>query len=93
MNSELCESSVVTSNSLGERFITAFSEASRAGLHAFQAAWRDHSAQHARATSLDRMADIDAHTLKDIGAPNWLIAQAVERKDARHRHMLDLYWS
>ena len=39
------------------------------------------------------MTDLDQHTLKDIGAPNWLIAQAAERKDAHHLYLLDLYRS
>jgi hypothetical protein len=93
MNQHFSQSSVAISHSLPERLVAATGEATRAAVNAFQATWRE-QAPHANQTgSFDLMADIDAHTLRDIGAPNWLIAQAVERKGAHHLHLLELYRS
>lgn len=93
MNVEFCQSPVLVSHTLTGRFAAATGEAARAVLNAFQATWRYHSPQAGQERAFELMADIDVHTLKDIGAPNWLIAQAVERRDAYHLHLLELYRS
>jgi hypothetical protein len=93
MNVEFCQSPVPMSHTLTGRFAAATGDAARAALNAFQATWRNHSPLAGQERRFELMADIDEHTLKDIGAPNWLIAQAVERKDAHHLHLLDLYRS
>ena len=49
---------------------------------------RAERAKAARAMAV--FADIDQHTLKDIGAPNWLIAQAAERERVRGLRISDL---
>lgn len=92
MSLQLSQSSPL-SYSLPGRLLAATSEATRAALSSFQLAWRQHPAHFDEASALDQMADIDAHTLRDIGAPNWLIAQAVERKDAHHFRLIELYRS
>ena len=66
-------------------WVTAFAK--------IQTLWQDHveRANHARAQAV--FADIDEHTLKDIGAPNWAIAEAVHRGDSRGLRLMDLYRS
>jgi hypothetical protein len=93
MNCQLSQSSVLVPHSLTERFVAAAGEATRAALSAFQATWRNHAPQADQASAFELMADINEHTLRDIGAPNWLIAQAVERKGAHHLHLLELHRS
>lgn len=93
MTLPLSQSPFLPSFSLTGRLLAATGEATRAAINSFQIAWREHPAQIDQASALDLMADIDAHTLRDIGAPNWLIAQAVERKDAHHLHLIELYRS
>jgi len=93
MNCQLSQSSACIQYSLPERFVASFGEASRAAIAAFQSAWRKQAVTQTQANALELMADIDEHTLRDIGAPNWLIAQAVERKDAYHLRLLELHRS
>lgn len=93
MTLHLSQSSAVMCPTLPGRFVTAAGEAARAARGAFQATWRDQAAHADQGSAYKLMAEIDAHTLKDIGAPDWLIAEAVERKDAHHRHLLELYRS
>ena len=81
------------SYSLTDRVLSELGDATRIALRGFKSAWRERAAHNGQARALEMMADIDAHTLRDIGAPNWLIAQAVERKDAHHLHLLNLYRS
>ena len=93
MTLHLSQSCSLPTYSLTERLLAATSEATRAAVNSFQQAWRAHPAPVDEGNSLDLMADIDAHTLRDIGAPNWLIAQAIERKDAHHLRLFELYRS
>lgn len=61
--------------------VAALRAALRRAASAGRKAWLQRAESRKRVTALDLMADLDAHTLKDIGAPNWLVAQAVERTD------------
>jgi hypothetical protein len=36
-----------------------------------------------QARASDDIVELDAHILKDIGAPSWLVSRAVERRDAQ----------
>ena len=40
-----------------------------------------------QARASDNIVELDAHILKDIGAPSWLISRAVERRDAQPTHV------
>ena len=55
--------------------------------------WHEHQAQTNKARAFHAMNDIDAHTLKDIGAPHWMVAEAVTRGDGRCLRLIDLYRS
>ena len=58
-----------------------------------QSLWHDHQARAKQARAMAAFADIDTHTLRDIGAPNWVIAEASQRGDSRGLRLLDLYRS
>ena len=49
--------------------------------------WRDHSARRLEARASDAISDMNAHTLRDIGAPDRLIAHAA-RKAAHERRQI-----
>ena len=58
-----------------------------------QRLWQEHVERANRARAQATFADIDEHTLKDIGAPNWIIAEAAHRGDSRGLRLIDLYRS
>ena len=71
----------------------ASAPAAASPLARLRALWEAHldESRRARATSL--FADIDLHTLRDIGAPDWMIADASSRRRAHDRTLRDLEWS
>ena len=58
-----------------------------------QTLWQQHVERTNKARAQAAFAEIDEHTLKDIGAPNWLIAEASHRADSRGMRLIDLYRS
>lgn len=65
------------------RLVEAARERLGAWLCGVQAVWsRLRAAQHER-LELDAAADLSAATLRDMGAPDWLQAQAQARHEAR----------
>ena len=93
MNAQTCQASHVESPWFGGRLAAATTEATVAAIATFQSVWRAQSKSEDRARAIEMMAGIDAHTLKDIGAPDWLIAQSQERHDAHRLYLLGLYYS
>ena len=39
--------------------------------------------------AFESIANLDEHTLKDIGAPHWLVARAADERDARHLRWIE----
>ena len=39
------------------------------------------------------MVDVSDRVLKDIGAPDWLVARAAERRNSHTIHLLELFRS
>ena len=93
MNSPYFESTVQISPSFNVGILARTGEATRAAVTAFKAAWYRPPAHLYQASALHAMTEIDERTLKDIGAPYWLIARSIERKDARELRLLELYRS
>ncbi len=58
-----------------------------------QSLWCAHRERAHLARAQSAFAEIDTHTLRDIGAPNWLIAESTSRDDARGLRLIDLYRS
>ena len=65
----------------------------QSALDTMQAYWQRHLERTQQARAQVAFAEIDTHTLRDIGAPNWLIAESVSRNDARCLRLIDLYRS
>ena len=93
MNFQLTQSSILISHSLAGRAAAVAAEVARTALDAFRASWNYRAARRNHARAIELMAGIDEHTLRDIGAPNWLVAQAVERKDAHRLRLIELHRS
>jgi predicted outer membrane lipoprotein len=55
--------------------------------------WQEHVERTKKARAQAAFASIDEHTLRDIGAPNWIIAEAAHREDSRGLRLIDLYRS
>jgi hypothetical protein len=50
--------------------------------------WRDHSARRREERASDSISDMNAHMLRDIGAPDRLIAHAAARRAAHDRRQI-----
>jgi len=57
-----------------------------------RAAWEARLARRRQARAAAHFAGIDLHTLRDIGAPDAVIADAASRDRARERVLRDLNW-
>ncbi|MGY4830418.1 hypothetical protein ACVNIS_17745 [Sphaerotilaceae bacterium SBD11-9] len=58
--------------------------------HGIAARWAAHLEAARKAREFSFVADLSADTLRDIGAPEEMVAQAQERSDSRQQRMLDL---
>lgn len=55
--------------------------------------WQGHIARTHRTRAGAAFAAIDSHTLRDIGAPDWILAEAALRNESRGLRLMDLYRS
>ena len=62
-------------------------------LNRIQALWQEHQCRATQARAMAIFADIDTHTLRDIGAPSYIIAESTLRGDSRGLRLIDLYRS
>ena len=85
MNSRPFQPSVLLS--LIERVVSGVGKGLRAA-SILQVLWRDSRARRREAHAVDAIADMNAHMLRDIGAPDRLIAHSAARKDADHRRRI-----
>jgi hypothetical protein len=53
--------------------------------------WGRYQERSRGSRELRLLADLDAHVLKDIGAPEWMVACAQDRASAYRRHTDALY--
>ena len=58
--------------------------------HAIAARWAAHLESARRAQEFDFVSDLSADTLRDIGAPEQVISQAIGRRESQQQRMLDL---
>ena len=84
MNSHLSKSAILPFRPSTERVFTAIGNALRMALRALLILWRDHNARRREAREFDALGDVNEHMLRDIGAPDRLIAHAAARSDAHH---------
>ena len=50
--------------------------------------WRDHKARRREARAVDAISDMNEYMLRDIGAPDSLIARAAARRTAHHQRQI-----
>ena len=67
-----------------------FSAAWVAAFAKIQAMWQQHVQRAEQARAMAIFAQIDQHTLRDIGAPYWIVAEAAQREAQRERALADL---
>ena len=93
MNAQLCQASYLESPWFGGRVMAATTQAAQAALATFQTVWNEQSKETDRAHAVERMINVNSRTLKDIGAPEWMIARANERHHSHTIHLLELFRS
>jgi len=87
MQSPTCSTVIPLARPLHDRLFDVVAEA----LQALRSAWH-HSAERRRdERELDAVADMNELLLRDIGAPEWMIAQAAARRDLDHVRLLQAY--
>lgn len=55
--------------------------------------WHNRRVRARQARVNDAMRNVSAHMLKDIGAPEWMVAEASMRYDGRPLRLIDLFRS
>ena len=53
-------------------------------------AWHAHAEQHRRKREMLALADMNELLLRDIGAPEWLVAEANSRREVERQRLLEL---
>ena len=71
------------SRPLAER-LAAPRDVVRARANSLSARWSKDAASSRQAHAFDDIVELNAHMLKDIGAPSWLISRAIARRGAQH---------
>ncbi|WP_372524353.1 hypothetical protein [Piscinibacter sp.] len=77
--------------SLPERVLVDVVDALRRQLRGLLAAGRAHSERRRLQREFDAVSDMNETLLKDIGAPEWLITQAAQRREAQRQQLLELH--
>ena len=83
-------SSMPISQPLLERVVDEVFAALRSAELAIASFWRHDSTSSADPHVFDSIEHLDERTLKDIGAPHWLVARAAERREAQDRRWIEL---
>jgi hypothetical protein len=52
--------------------------------------WQRPNASQLGERAFDSIAHLNEYALKDIGAPDWLVARAAERREAQHLRWIEL---
>ena len=84
MNCNEATSPLSVSPPLTQRIVGEVFDGLRAAQLAVAGVWKRHVGAPVDDRAFESIANLDEHTLKDIGAPNWLVARAAEERDARH---------
>ena len=90
MNANELASRMPIAQPLSERIVTEVFVALRSAALAAGGLWRRGDGPAVDAYAFDSIAHLNEHTLKDIGAPNWLVAQAAERREAQALRWVEL---
>jgi len=83
MNVNDLASAMPISQPLTERIVAEVLAALRSAEVSVSGLWRRGDCPSVDAHAYDSIAHLNERTLKDIGAPHWLVAQAAERREAQ----------
>jgi hypothetical protein len=87
MKSQAAPPRLVLTRPLIGRTLALAGDVLRAAASSLLARWRDHTARSRQARTFDDIVDLNAHMLKDIGAPSWLVSRPVTRRDAQYERL------
>jgi hypothetical protein len=89
MNSNEATSPLSIFPPLTERVVGEVFNALRSAQLVVTAFWKRHRVAPVDDRAFESIANLDEHTLKDIGAPHWLVARAADERDARHLRWIE----
>jgi len=89
MNCNEATSPLSVSRPLTERIVGEIFDALRFAQLAVAGFWKHRGVAVADDRAFESIANLDEHTLKDIGAPHWLVARAADERDARHLRWIE----
>ncbi|HEY0859219.1 MAG TPA: hypothetical protein VGE16_19275 [Albitalea sp.] len=87
MNTACCPTTIPLTRPLHQRLLDAAAD----GLHSLRREWQRHAEERRLERELDAMADMNELLLRDIGAPEWLIARAGERREMERQELRQLH--
>ena len=90
MNANEAASRLPISQPLTERIVTEVFAALRSAQLAVAGLWRRDQGPELDPHAFDSIEHLNEHTLKDIGAPHWLVARAAERREAQQLLWIEL---
>ena len=90
MNSNELTSRMPIAQPLTERIVTEVFAALRSAEHAVASLWPRGDGPSVDPHRFDSIAHLNERTLKDIGAPHWLVAQAAERRETQALRWIEL---
>ncbi len=88
MQSTTCPSTIQLSRPLHDRLLERASDA----LGALRGAWQRHLERRRIQRELDAVADMNEVLLRDIGAPEWMISQALMKRDSDRQRLLEVHY-
>jgi hypothetical protein len=87
MNITTCPTTISLSRPLHARVLDAVGDA----FYAWSNAWEERAEKRQRERQLDAIADMNELLLRDIGAPDWLVAQANMRREIERQRLFELH--
>ena len=89
MNCNEATSPLSVSPPLTQRIVGEVFDGLRAAQLAVAGVWKRRGGAPVDDRAFVSIANLDEHTLKDIGAPDWLIARAAERREAQQLRWIE----
>lgn len=87
MHTAPCPSTICLSRPLHQRLLDSAADT----LRSLRAAWARRVEERRLERELDAMADMNELLLRDIGAPEWVIARAGARREMQQQELRELH--
>ena len=87
MQTQTCSTVIPLSRPLHDKLLDAVGET----WQMLRTAWRHHLEHRRVERELDAVADMNELLLRDIGAPEWMISQAMVKREADRQHLLEVH--